>query len=160
MSHRTILPDGDMLRAIGRFLQFRLLGRRVPLAAYWKITWRCNSSCLYCGVRSHPHDELSTAALVEYAADQILGVDDLDVRPLRAEGQEVGVEAARAPPGTALDPDAEALSGSQDPSRATGLQVGEVEGHVRPSTSSQATACTASFRFWVAVRISSGWKGA
>lgn len=65
MSHRTILPDGDMLRAIGRFLQFRLLGRRVPLAAYWKITWRCNSSCLYCGVRSHPHDELSTAALVE-----------------------------------------------------------------------------------------------
>ena len=53
-----------ILRAMGRFAVFRLTGRRVPLALYWKVTRRCNLHCAYCGVSTRGGPELPTETLI------------------------------------------------------------------------------------------------
>jgi MoaA/NifB/PqqE/SkfB family radical SAM enzyme len=97
------------LTAMGRFARSRFSPRgRTPLAVYWKVTWRCNLSCDYCGVSRRRGSELPTAALVtlleEAAAAGVYRVTfsggepllrkdlPLLIRTLTARGVSVGLD--------------------------------------------------------------------
>jgi len=42
------------------FMEYKLFGKRTPIAISWAITNRCNSNCRYCNIKSLAQEELST----------------------------------------------------------------------------------------------------
>lgn len=58
------------LGAIYSLLKVKFLGKRIPLAVGWALTYRCNKNCLYCGAWKTQWPELSTPEILSIA-DQL-----------------------------------------------------------------------------------------